>query len=111
MVTLIEPFVKRNIFASEEEAIQEMARGYVIRQVSELQAQIEKFEGKYGMGFQHFKEYLRERSALLVNGDFSDEQRQTLSRAVMKEEDDWLDWKVTRDMLDSWLGLRQEVGA
>jgi len=31
MVALIEPFVRRKIFASEEEAIQEMARGYVLR--------------------------------------------------------------------------------
>ncbi len=27
----------------------------------------------------------------------------------MEEEDDWLDWKVAKEMLESWLGLRQEV--
>jgi len=29
----------------------------------------------------------------------------------MQEEDDWLDWKVAREMLENWLGLRQESGA
>jgi hypothetical protein len=29
----------------------------------------------------------------------------------MQEEDDWLDWKVAQEMLESWLGLRQEVAA
>jgi membrane-bound ClpP family serine protease len=109
MVTLIEPFVKRNIFASEEEAIQEMVRGYVMRQVSELQAQISQFEAKYSMSYQQFRQYLRERSELLVKGDLSDEQRQILGKAVMVEEDDLLDWKVAREILENWLGLRQEI--
>ena len=29
----------------------------------------------------------------------------------MQEEEDWLDWKVNREMPESWLGLRQEVVA
>jgi hypothetical protein len=29
----------------------------------------------------------------------------------MQEEDDWLDWKVSKEMLESWLGLRREVAA
>ena len=107
MVTLIEPFVKRNIFASEEEAIQELVHDYVMRQVSELQAQVVQFEQRYGLNFHQFQQYLGERSALLSQRDLSDEQRRTLSRAVMLEEDDWLDWKAAREMLESWLGLRQ----
>ena len=109
MVTLIEPFVKRNIFASEEEAIQELVREYVIRQISELQAQVYRFEQKYGMNFHQFRQYLSERSALLVNSDLSDEQHQILGRSVMQEEDDLLDWKATREIFESWLGLRQEI--
>ncbi len=110
MITLIEPFVKRNIFASEEEAIQEMVREYVMRQVSELQTQDDRFEQKYGLNFQQFHQYLGGRSALLAKSNLSDEQRQTLGRSVMQEEDDWLDWKAAREMLESWLGLRQEIG-
>ena len=111
MFTLVEPFVKRNIFSSEEEAIQEMVREYVMRQVLELQAQVSNFETKYSMNFQQFRQYLSERSALLVKGDLSNEQRQILGRAVMQEEDDFLDWKAAREILESWLGLRQEIEA
>jgi hypothetical protein len=38
------------------------------------------------------------------------EQPQTLSEAEMQEEDDWLDWKAVREILENWLGLRQETG-
>jgi hypothetical protein len=61
------------------------------------------------MSFQQFHEYLQERSRLLESGDLSPEQRQALGRAVMQEEDDWLDWKAAQEMLESWLGIRQEV--
>ena len=63
------------------------------------------------MDFQQFSAYLHERSLLLAEGDLSLEQRRALGRAIMREEDDWLDWKVAQEMLESWLGLRQEVGA
>jgi len=109
MITIIEPFVKRNIFASEEEAIQEMVRGYVMRQVSDLQAQVSQFEEKYGMNFQQFSKYLSERSAMLSTENLPNEQRLALGRAVMQEEDDLLDWKATYEILESWLGLRQEI--
>jgi len=38
------------------------------------------------------------------------EQLQTLNAAVMQEEEDWLDWKAARELLENLLGLRQEVG-
>jgi len=63
------------------------------------------------MDFRQFSEYLRARSELLQNRDLSPEQLQTLGRAVIQAEDDWFDWKVAREMLESWLGIRQEVRA
>jgi hypothetical protein len=27
----------------------------------------------------------------------------------MQEEDDWLEWKASKEMLENWLGVRQEV--
>jgi hypothetical protein len=63
------------------------------------------------MSLERFGEYLHERSVLLETGPLSTEQRQALGQALMQEEDDWLDWKVAREMLESWLGLRQEVAA
>jgi hypothetical protein len=109
--SVIEPLIKRKIFATEEEAVRELMRDYILRQIATLQREVGRFERKYGMHFDRFGEYLHERSVLLERGDLSVEQRQALSRAVMQEEDDWLDWKVAKEMLESWLGLRQEVAA
>jgi hypothetical protein len=106
---VIEPLVKRRIFATEEEAIRELLREYIFRQIVVLRRELGRFERKYGMHFEQFSEYLHERSVLLETGDLFAEQRQALGQAIMREEDDWLDWKVTQEMLESWLGLRQEV--
>jgi len=107
----IEPFITRKVFASEEEAIRILLRDYLLREVARRRREIKRFENTYGMDFQQFSAYLHERSILLAKGDLSPEQRQALGRAIMREEDDWLDWKVAQEMLDSWLGLRQEVAA
>jgi hypothetical protein len=109
--TAIEPLIRRKIFNTEEEAIRELLQEYILRQVDTLQQEVGRFEGKYGMRFQQFGEYLHERSVLLERGDLSVEQRQVLGQAIMQEEDDWLEWKAAREILESWLGLRQEVTA
>ncbi len=105
MITPVQALIKRNIFSSEEEAISELVRDYVLRQVEALQSEIHQFERKYGMDFQ---QYLHERSALVESRSLPAEQREALGAAVMKEEDDWLDWKATRELLENWLGLCQE---
>jgi len=107
----IEPLIRRKIFNNEEEAIRELLREYILRQIAALRREAGRFERKYGMRFQQFSEYLHERSVLLERDDLSAEQRQALGRAIMQEEDDWLDWKAAQEMLDSWLGLRREVTA
>ena len=61
------------------------------------------------MRFQQFSEYLHERSVLLEKNDLSAEQRQNLSQAIMQEEDDLLDWKVAKELMESWIGIRREV--
>jgi len=106
---VIEPLIKRKIFVTEEQAIRELLREYILRQITSLQREISRFERKYGMHFERFGEYLHERSVLLEAGSFSAEQRQALGWTIMEEEDDWLNWKVAKEMLESWLGLRQEV--
>ena len=108
---VMEPLIRRKVFATEEEAARSLLREYVLRQIDILQRELARFEHKYGMRFEQFVEYLHERSVLLEGGEFSPEQCQALGQAVMREEDDWLDWKVSREMLESWLGLRQEVVA
>lgn len=108
---LFEPLIKRKIFTTEGEAIRELLRDYILRRIAALQREIARFERKYGMSFERFGEYVHERSVLLETASLSTEQRQILGRAIMAEEDDWLDWKVGQEMLESWLGLRQEVNS
>ena len=59
------------------------------------------------MHFQQFSEYLHERSVLIEKSELSAEKRQVLGQVIMQEEDDWLDWKVAQEMIESWIGLRQ----
>lgn len=107
--TAMEPLIRRKIFATEEQAGRELVREYVLRQITSLQQNLAHFEHKYGMSFERFGEYLHERSILLESEQLSLQQRQSLGQAIMLEEDDWLDWKASLEMLDSWLGLRQET--
>jgi len=108
---VMEPLIRRRVFATEEEALRALLREYILQQIAALQREMGRFERKCGLSFERFGEYLHERSVLLETGPLSPEQRQTLGRTLMQEEDDWLDWKVAQEMLESWLGLRQEVAA
>jgi len=106
---VIEPLIRRRIFTTEEEAIRELMCEYILKHISALQRKISYFERKYGMRFNRFGDYLHEKSILLGKNDFSPEQRQSLGQTIMQEEDDWLEWKASKEMLENWLGLRQEV--
>ncbi|MCX6031971.1 MAG: hypothetical protein NT169_22070 [Chloroflexi bacterium] len=105
----VEPLVRRQIFATEEQAARELVRDYILRQIAPLQREVTRFERRYGMRFERFGEYLHERSLLLQTSELAPQQRQALGQAIMQEEDAWLDWKAAQEMLESWLGLRQEV--
>jgi hypothetical protein len=61
------------------------------------------------MDYDQFNQYLKQRAALLQSTGVSSEQRQSLNQAVMLEEEDALEWKIAREMLQSWLGLKGEV--
>jgi len=107
--TVIEPLIRRKLFPSEEVAVREIVKDYILRQVTTLKREVSRFERKYGMNLKRFREYLHERSVLLERANLSEVQRQALGRAVMQEEDDCLDWQVAQDFLESWLGLHQEM--
>ena len=106
--TIIEPLVRRQIFASEELAARTLVQDYVLRQIKTLRRDITRFERKYGMRYDQFAEYLHSRSALLEGGLLGPQQQRTLGQAIMQEEEDWLDWKASTEMLENWLGVRQK---
>ncbi len=105
VATVVDPFVRRGLFPSPEQAVVEMARDYVLRQIERHRATIERFQVKYGMNYDQFNAYLKSRSATLMTAPTP-----ALGKAVMQEEEDALDWKIAIEMLQSWLGLQLEVG-
>ncbi len=109
--TILEPLIRRKVFADEQIAVRELTRDYVRLQVEMLMREIRGFERRYGMSLDRFDEYLHLRSSLLTGGQLGPEQKRTLGQALMREEDDWLDWKAAQEMLDNWLDLRQEVAS
>ena len=101
LIAVVEPFVRRGLFPNAEMAVAEIARDYVLRQIERYRAMEMAFQARYGMTYEQFDDYLRARSGIL-----SKKPNPALNQAIMIEEDDALDWKIARDMVQSWLGLR-----
>jgi len=101
--SVIEPFVRRGLFDSPEQAVAEMARDYVLRQVERYQTIIARLQAKYAMTYDQFEGYVRSRAAT-----FAANPSPELNQAIMAEEEDALDWKTAYEMLQGWLGLQAE---
>jgi hypothetical protein len=96
---------------SPEEAARKLARNYILQQIEACRQRVAEFERKHGMSFEQFTQYTAECTARLRNpGDMPPDKLQILSQDIMRDEDDWLDWKAAEEMLESWLGLRVESG-
>ena len=101
--------IRRRIFADEESTVRTLVLHYVLDQVDDLRQQIQALEQKYSMRYDQFDAYLHERAQLLASGTLNDEERRIIGQAVMQKEDDWLDWKSSIELLESWLGLESET--
>lgn len=75
---------------------------YVLGQVERYQKLIQKYEKKYGMRYDHFSQYLKERAKRLKTDP-------SLHNTFMVEEEDALEWKMATEMLQSWLGMRDMI--
>ena len=107
---ILEPFVERKLFGSLEEAARKLAVNYILQQIDIYKQRVAELERKHGMSFDQFTRYTAERTAHLCNpGNTPPEKLLILSQYVMLDEDDWLDWKVAEEMLESWLGLSSET--
>ncbi|MBP7964522.1 MAG: hypothetical protein KBG20_20605 [Caldilineaceae bacterium] len=60
-------------------------------------------EARYGMTYEQFEDYLSARSKTLIEHPSPE-----LGQAVMTEEDDAQEWKIAREMTQSFLGLQNE---
>ena len=103
--TVVEPFVRRGLFATPERAVQELARDFVAHQIEHHRGEIAALEAKYGMRFEPFDAYLRARASTLAASP-----NPTLQQAIMLEEEDALTWKTANELLKAWLGVQAEVG-
>jgi len=109
VIALVEPLVQHRAFHSVEEAVRELVMDFVLRRIDHYRDRIAVLEKRYGMSFEQFGAYVKERSALLSNGQLGPEEKKKIAQAVMLEEEDWLEWKIARDFLTGWLGLKREA--
>jgi hypothetical protein len=101
----IKPLIKRKIFKSEEDAVQKLLGSYVLQNVDELKNTLQSYSLKYNMDFEQFSDYLHEKSLLLNERKLSPKKRISLGKEIMTEESDLLEWKASKEILESWLGL------
>lgn len=81
--TIAGALVSQERFSTKEEALCALARSAIHAKVSRYRRRILRFQRKYGQDFESFSSSLRE-------------------RATPEQEDDWLDWKSARAMLEEW---------
>lgn len=101
LAEIVEPLVEKGQFDSAETAIKSLMTDYVLRQIEHYRNRIKRFEKKYGMKYDQFSAYLKER-AQKADADPS------VSKKFMQEEEDALEWKIALEMLESWLGLQKK---
>lgn len=106
---ILEPFVRQQLFPTTEEAARRLALEYVKQHIQSHRRKVARLERKYGMAFGEFGRYLRQRSSRLQSSSLTPSEKKRLGRAVMNEEEDWLEWKAISEMLDSWIKLDREL--
>jgi len=104
VTAVIEPFVQRGLFENPEKAVVEMARVYILRQIQQHQDAMDRLQAQYGMSYEQFTAYLQARAASLAEAPDT-----AVNQAIMREEEDALDWKIAREMVSNWLGLQAEA--
>jgi len=107
--SVLYPLVKQGLFTSLEDAARALKRNYILQEIEKYRAQTAEFEQKHGSSFEQFNRYTQERIQQLRQGNgWPETQRLALAQAIMQDEQDWLEWKATEEILQSWLGLKEE---
>ncbi len=87
---LTEPFVSTGIYASPEQALRHIILDYIERQIAWAKAELQHYEQKYNRTFAEWTESLS-------------------GQATIADEDDWMEWEATLDMLDGWRQIKASV--
>jgi hypothetical protein len=102
VVRIVEPLVKHGLYRDTEDALRDMVSDRILREIRHFEGVIRKLEKKHGMDYVQFESYLAERSKRL-------RRDRSIAQALMREEEDSLEWKCAVEMLQSWLGVRARV--
>jgi hypothetical protein len=81
LTSVAERLVMTGMYSSSEEAVEALALAQIDRDIEKYQRRIAALEAKYGMNFEEFTAYLR-------------------NRATMEEEIDWEKWDDARMILE-----------
>jgi hypothetical protein len=87
---LTEPLVCTGLYPSPEQALKSIILDYIERQITQIEAELKRYEQKYQQTFAEWSESLS-------------------GRATIADEDDWLEWEANLDMLDGWRQIKSEI--
>jgi len=87
---LTEPFVHTGIYTSPELALKHIILDYIERQIAWARAELRRYERKYQQTFAEWTASLS-------------------GQATIADEDDWMEWEATLDMLDGWRQVKSQV--
>jgi hypothetical protein len=87
---LTEPFVRIGVYASPAQALKHIILDYLEHQIACAEAELGRYEQKYQRSFAEWSESLP-------------------GQATIADEDDWMEWEATLDMLSGWQQVKAEV--
>jgi hypothetical protein len=80
---LTEPLVRTGLYPNAEEAFKHIVLDHISHQIAWAKKELQQYEQKYGQSFDEWSKSIE-------------------GRASVAEEDDWLEWEATLDMLAGW---------
>ncbi len=102
LAEIIQPLIEKGQFESPESAVRNLMTDYILRQIAHYRRTLNKFQKKYGMNYDQFLQYVKERARQV-------QSNAALQKDFMTEEEDALEWKIAKEMLESWVGLKAKA--
>ena len=84
-------FVESGIYESTDEFVSDILKDLATRKIRTYEKKIRSYKTKYGS----FEEFTRK-----IRGT-----------ASPKQEDEWMDWEASINMLKAWKGITSELGS
>ncbi|MGC9396215.1 MAG: hypothetical protein ACP5J4_15335 [Anaerolineae bacterium] len=87
---LTEPFVRTGVYSSPEQALKHIFLDYIQRQINWAKVELRRYEQRHGETFEEWTQALS-------------------GKATIAEEDEWMEWEATQDMLAGWQQIKTEI--